>query len=297
MRRRNEAPSTFHTAFAVCPRPLWGSRLGTGADHSSGAGFPRRGRGGGANLDADDRPNGERAEEAQDAAAEKGPGMTLSKAVLSLDKTKPHDWEPAGTLRWDADLTDTADFFGCDKGTLDHNYTPHYERQLAHLKSEPINLLEIGVACGASLKMWSRFFPYAKVTGVDIRPECEALCSGYPNVRIVIADATRQVVAGEYDVIIDDGSHLPGHIVKTFSLYWPKLKPGGFYFIEDLRCTHSFNYLTYSKIPAAESDKDRGALVALIDALLRNCDNDLDVESVQFWRELMVVTKKKTANG
>jgi hypothetical protein len=47
----------------------------------------------------------------------------MNLAKLSLDKTPPTDFEPAGTLRWDASLTDMADFFGSDKGTLKHNYT------------------------------------------------------------------------------------------------------------------------------------------------------------------------------
>jgi hypothetical protein len=209
---------------------------------------------------------------------------------LSLDRTPPQDYDPPGALRWDAGLTEIADYFGSDKGSLKHNYTPHYERLLGHLRQEPINLLEIGVACGASLKMWSRFFPYAKIKGVDIRPECQALCGGYPNVEIYIADATKEAVPGQYDVVIDDGSHLPGHIVKSFKLYWPLVKAGGWYFIEDLRCTHSPGYSV--PFPHDVADKDRAPLVQMIDALLRNADVGGEVDGIQYWRELMAVRKR-----
>jgi hypothetical protein len=210
--------------------------------------------------------------------------------ALSLDRTPPQDYDPPGTLRWDADLTEIADYFGSDKGALKHNYTPHYERLLGHLRQEPVNLLEIGVACGASLKMWSRFFPYAKIKGVDIRPECQMLCGGYPNVEIYIADATKEAVPGQYDVVIDDGSHLPGHIVKSFKLYWPLVKAGGWYFIEDLRCTHSPGYSV--PFPHDVADKDRAPLVQMIDALLRNADVGGEVDGIQYWRELMAVKKR-----
>jgi hypothetical protein len=214
----------------------------------------------------------------------------LNLAKLSLDSTPPADYEPAGTLRWDANLTDMADFFGSDKGTLKHNYTPVYETHLAKLKSEPINLLEIGVACGASLKMWSRYFPYGRITGVDIRPECAELCKGYPNIDIKIADATKETFIGEWDVILDDGSHLPGHIARTFHLQWPWLKSGGLYIVEDLRCTYNPAYRV--SFPAAEEDRDRSKFMGLVDALLRRMDSGGDVVRVEFSRELMIVEKR-----
>jgi hypothetical protein len=210
--------------------------------------------------------------------------------ALSLDRTPPVDYEPAEPIGNDRSLTAWADHFGSDKGTMKHGYTVHYERLLGHLTDAPADLLEIGVACGASLKMWSRWMPRARITGVDIRPECAALCAGYQNVNVIIADATREAVPGQFDVIVDDGSHLPGHIVKSFKLYWPKLRVGGLYCIEDLRCTHSPNYTV--PFPVDPADKDRAPLVQMIDALLRNCDDGGEVESVQVWRELMVVKKR-----
>lgn len=209
--------------------------------------------------------------------------------ALSLDSTPPADYEPQGTLRWDATLTDIADFFGSDKGSLKHNYTPVYEAHLAKLKGEPINLLEIGVACGASLKMWSRYFPYGKITGVDIRPECSSLCQGYQNVQIKTADATKERMLGDWDVIIDDGSHVAGHIAKTFYLNWPWLKSGGFYFIEDLRCTYDPGYVI--RFPLDEHDRDRAQFVRLVDELMRRCDGG-DVKAIHYTQQMMVVEKR-----
>ncbi len=214
----------------------------------------------------------------------------MSLRDLSLDKTPPQDYEPQGTLRWDADLTEIADFFGSDKGTLKHNYTAVYEQHLAKLKAEPINLLEIGVACGASLKMWSRYFPYGKITGVDIRLACADLCRGYPNVQIKIADATKERMFGDWDVIIDDGSHVAGHIAKTFHLNWPWLKSGGFYFIEDLRCTYHPGYVV--RFPVEEEDRDRARFTKLVDELMRRCDAGGDVKAIHYTQQMMVVEKR-----
>jgi hypothetical protein len=209
---------------------------------------------------------------------------------LSLDKTPPQDYDPTGPLRWDADLTQMADYFGSDKGAIKHNYTKHYESLLAPWRHEPMALLEIGVACGASLKMWSRYFAYGKITGVDIRPECASLCQGYPNVSILIADATKEATPGTFDIVVDDGSHLAGHIVKAFKLHWPKVKAGGVYCIEDLRCTSNPNYRV--PFPVEQADYDRAPFTQMVDKLMQNCAEAGEVESVQQWGELIAVRKR-----
>ena len=43
-------------------------------------------------------------------------------------------------------------------------------------------------------------------------------------------------VTGEYDVIVDDAAHTSANVISNFHRYFPKLKAGGVYFIED---THS----------------------------------------------------------
>lgn len=41
-------------------------------------------------------------------------------------------------------------------------------------------------------------------------------------------------VGAAFDVVIDDGSHLPAHQLATLQNLWPLVKPGGIYCIEDL---------------------------------------------------------------
>jgi hypothetical protein len=166
---------------------------------------------------------------------------------------------------------------------------PVYERVLGSLVGRECSLLEIGVACGASLKMWSHWLPKARVTGIDIRPECASLCSGWPSIHVHVADATKQAFGRGYDVIIDDGSHVPSHIVDTFRLYWPLLNTGGVYVIEDLFCTYNKKYL--ERFPGIDPSGERPAFMTLVDALLRKLDRSAEVVSIQFVRELMVIVK------
>ena len=110
---------------------------------------------------------------------------------LSLDRTPPQDYDPPGTLRWDADLTEIADYFGSDKGSLKHSYTPHYERLLGHLRQEPVNLLEIGV----NLTTENVGTDFATFLGREVRREYNVattlfLSGPYPDAQLYIYHRT-----------------------------------------------------------------------------------------------------------
>lgn len=222
----------------------------------------------------------------------------LDPRSYSLDTTPPQDYEPDDRL-WSAmGLTELADHFMSDKGTIKHNYTQIYERYLKDYRVdvyqsaiwEPVALLEIGVACGASLKMWSRYLPQAKITGVDINPLCANLCKDYENINIVIADATQTQISGNWDIIIDDGSHTAKDMVAAVNLHWPLLKEGGYYIIEDTGCTlPGRNYRRPSRL---EGTAERAYYRQLIDGFLMPCDSGADVEFVHCHRECVIVKKR-----
>lgn len=125
-------------------------------------------------------------------------------------------------------------------------YLDFYARILGPLRDQPIRLLEIGIQNGGSLDLWRRYFPKAAVlVGCDIDPACAALVYDDPRVRVVLGDANDPVVQAEilqhaasFDIIIDDGSHRSGDIVRAFCRYFPVLSDGGLYIMEDLHCSY-----------------------------------------------------------
>ena len=128
---------------------------------------------------------------------------------------------------------------------------------------------------------------------MDIREECSQLCQGYPQIEIIVADATKIPAADRMDVFIDDGSHVSQHIVDTFRLNWPLLKPGGLYFIEDLKCTHNPQYPDLISADIPKPLFDRNHFMELIDELLREMDwRESNVEYIHFHKELVVLKKK-----
>lgn len=145
----------------------------------------------------------------------------------------------------DNDLTKLAIKYGTDKWGS-HYYTQHYHMFFQHLRDQPIKFLEIGVGGyddpnkgGESLRMWKEYFPKAEIYAIDIQdksPLQEERIKIFKGSQVddVFLDKVCKEV-GEFDVIVDDGSHMNEHIIKTFQILFPKLKKNGIYAIEDLQ--------------------------------------------------------------
>jgi len=149
-------------------------------------------------------------------------------------------------------LKDLAQKYSSDK-LYWHSYIPMYEA-LFHQR-QVFRLLEIGIGfkdlmvpflpagveyChGSSLKMWAEYFPEADIFACDIR---EDALINEGRIRSITCDhgSAQQLTelvtwaGGDFDVIIDDGSHQTEHQIMTASLLLPWVKPGGVYVIEDV---------------------------------------------------------------
>lgn len=126
------------------------------------------------------------------------------------------------------------------------SYLDHYDRVLSRYRDQPVTILEIGVQNGGSLELWGRYFHEARaIVGCDINPACANLVYDDHRIALVVGDANDDAqyskimgVATSYDIIIDDGSHGSGDIVRSFARYFPVLNRGGIYITEDLHCSY-----------------------------------------------------------
>lgn len=139
---------------------------------------------------------------------------------------------------------------GTDKATqhpvLGHGYTTAYHFHFGSLQDKPVRLLEIGVGGGESVRMWLEYFPHGEIHGVDIVQDTNPWNapgkepdSRYHFLQGNQSDPTMWKCAvanwgGDFDIIVDDGSHMSGDIAVAFECLWPILKSGGYYCIEDL---------------------------------------------------------------
>ena len=138
-----------------------------------------------------------------------------------------------------------------------HNYEWAYEEYFSKLDvfNRPVRMLEIGLGCGqgygpgGSVRLW---YAYFEAIGIPLELhifEYEQSCAeewrrqqNFTNLRMYygdqgnIGDLKKAVNAsgGNFDIIVDDGSHRWSHQILTLrTLFRIALRPGGYYFIED----------------------------------------------------------------
>lgn len=118
-----------------------------------------------------------------------------------------------------------------------HLYTPFYDFILKDKRENIKNVLEIGVDKGGSILMWQRYFWCAEVFGVDIINSPDELKS-YNRITTMVFDAYKRenllLFDRKFDLIIDDGSHVPRHQVFVAQEYIKLLNDNGILIIEDV---------------------------------------------------------------
>jgi len=183
--------------------------------------------------------------------------MNYLNRLKSLVKKKtPKEWQnkikkcsyPILTWFFKKNLSKLATIYGTDKWNS-HWYAQHYQHHFFSWRKKKINLLEIGVGGyndpktgGESLFMWRAFFRRANIFSLDIYDK-----RALEEKRIKIFQGSQvdseflhEIVkqTGGFDIIIDDGSHLNEHVIKTFEVLFPLLNNNGWYVVEDMQTAY-----------------------------------------------------------
>lgn len=142
-----------------------------------------------------------------------------------------------------------------DKG-FGHNYIDFYETVFNPLKNEPLNILEIGVLFGNSLKLWNDYFINSHIFGVDnfsqpdghlyynykpvIADEVKEALKSYNRIKLLIFDCVDKEKINEnlnnlkFDIIIDDANHDLNQQKQNYLNYHPFLTEKGIFICEDI---------------------------------------------------------------
>jgi hypothetical protein len=154
------------------------------------------------------------------------------------------------------DLADLFNKYGSDKDR--NGYSPLYSILFDKIKINRINLLEIGIGTmtpnatssmkgympdhyipGASLRAWRDYFINGKIYGVDIQEDTifnetrieTYLCN---SINTDDVNSLMKKLNIKFDIIIDDGWHWDEAQKQTLINFFPYLKEGGIYVIEDV---------------------------------------------------------------
>lgn len=152
------------------------------------------------------------------------------------------------------ELCELALRWGSDKAIF---YTPYYHEILNSRRQEVKRVLEFGIGypetmmstlarigvkdytTGASLFMWREYFSNAEIFALDNNRDIfineSRIHSFYCDQAIesTFAEAIANV-GSDFDLIVEDGSHIREHQLRTARLLMPLLKPDGIYIMEDV---------------------------------------------------------------
>ncbi|WP_426509751.1 class I SAM-dependent methyltransferase [Dactylosporangium sp. McL0621] len=215
------------------------------------------------------------------------------------------------------DLGDLAVRYATDKWGGLHWFTPHYQRHFSELRDEPVRLLEIGIGGyeqphlgGGSLRTWKRYFRRGLIYGLDIfdksahdEPRITTLRGDQSDPAYLREMAERY---GPFDIIVDDGSHISGHVLVSLRTLLPYVRPGGYYVVEDLMFSY-FQGFGGSPTDLNSPDTSVGFLKTLADGLHYEDRPGLDpaqaryfdrnIGAVHFYRGVAVIEKSANAEG
>ena len=152
------------------------------------------------------------------------------------------------------ELDELMNRYGSDKAR--NGYVPVYHSFMKHIRDKPIDLLEVGIGTmipgvnssmvgyslpgyspGGSLRAWRDYFSSGRIVGVDVQPDTQFT---EERIETFLADSGSKEqldrVLGDrmFDVIIDDGLHYDETQIKTMENLWARVRPGGYYVIEDI---------------------------------------------------------------
>lgn len=153
-------------------------------------------------------------------------------------------------------LTDIHINFKTDKGTA-HNYLEIYDSLFFKKRLKKLNILEIGVLFGGSLKMWEYYFENSQIYGIEnfsqndghsyylnapvLAEEVQKDLNKHDRIKLMIFDCEDSNTISStlkdltFDIIIDDASHVLNQQESNMLNYYPFLNKNGIYICEDVQ--------------------------------------------------------------
>jgi hypothetical protein len=123
---------------------------------------------------------------------------------------------------------------------------PLYEHLLIDKKETALNVLEIGIDRGGSIKLWSDFFTNATIYGLDIIPSHKVWKDLKNKDNIILYTSTDAYNVDffnqhflyqniTFDVMLDDGPHTLESMIQFIKLYSQIMTDDGILIIEDIQ--------------------------------------------------------------
>lgn len=202
-------------------------------------------------------------EEAHSLLTEKPSVAPLSHTPLPESITIIPSWQEGGHF-----LRVARTFHKFIDKVTNHHYEFMYAKYLDGIRNKPLHLLEIGIGCdmvwgpGWSYLLWKQYLPNANFTYIDWdkrRNECVSRMGkktspltqedrkflsqktfwGNQEDISFLQKVTKAQKQPFFDIIVDDGAHtMEAQINSLLVLFTDALRPGGYYFLEDMQSSY-----------------------------------------------------------
>ena len=191
------------------------------------------------------------------------------------------------------------------KGKL--HFLKIYDDYFKNFKNKKINILEIGVHEGKSLMIWKDYFPKANIIGIDLKSynfninRIFTFQGDQTDINFLLGVSRK---FKKFDIIIDDGSHVCSHIIKTFGALFDFLKEDGLYICEDLQTSYWPRY-GGSRIDLNKKNTSLSFFKTLVDSgnyesydrpFYKKSKFDGKIKFVHFFQNLVIIKKGPTNN-
>jgi hypothetical protein len=191
------------------------------------------------------------------------------------------------------------------KGKL--HFLKIYDDYFKNFKNKKINILEIGVNEGKSLMIWKDYFPKANIIGIDLKSynfninRIFTFQGDQTDINFLLGVSRK---FKKFDIIIDDGSHVCSHIIKTFGVLFDFLKEDGLYICEDLQTSYWPRY-GGSRINLNKKNTSLSFFKTLVDSgnyesydrpFYKKSKFDGKIKFVHFFQNLVIIKKGPTNN-
>ena len=197
-------------------------------------------------------------------------------------------------------------YFSSTTYSIKSDFLKIYDNYFSEFKNKKINILEIGIDTGNSLKFWKNYFSSkSNIIGLDINKynfteKNIFTFQGMQQDSKFLSTITNKFK--KFDIIIDDGSHDCRHIIKSFNFLFKNLKEGGIYIIEDLQTSYYPRYHG-SRINKKKKHTSMNFIKNLADSINyehfdqpfpKSSIYDGEIKFVHFFQNLAIIKKGKS---
>lgn len=161
------------------------------------------------------------------------------------------------------------------------------------------NVLELGVWQGGMTVLLPSFEPKLRYMGIEYAPESEAITSiiaGQPEIRDRVridfgtnqSDPSVSAKVAEYfgssnlDLVMDDASHQYEESRRSFELFFPMLRPGAPYIVEDWGWAHWPDYQPHSSLADLPALSNLLFEVAILSASAPDIVASVEIQGAMF---------------